>query len=96
LNDEKKEYVLSEQLLKSDTSIRAIIRESLKGESKLDFIHKLGIAQKVCYETLYWLELLFATEIINKNEFDTIYPDVDRIMKLLRSIIISTKTNLKK
>ena len=96
LNEEKKEYILSKQLLKSGTSIGANIREAINGESKLDFIHKLGIAQKECDETLYWLELLSATDIINQKEFDSIYPDIERILKLLRSIIISTKNNLKK
>lgn len=96
LNNEKKEYILSKQLLKSGTSIGANIREAINGESKLDFIHKLGIAQKECDETLYWLELLFATDIINQKEYDSIYPDIERILKLLRSIIISTKSNLKK
>lgn len=96
LNEEKKEYILSKQLLKSGTSIGANIRESLNGESKLDLIHKLGIAQKECYETLYWLELFLAAEIINEKEYVSIYPDVEKVLKLLRSIIISIKSKLKK
>jgi four helix bundle protein len=55
--------------LKSGTSIGANIREAINGESKIDFIHNLGIAQKECDETLYWLELLLATEIITFNYY---------------------------
>lgn len=55
---DKKEYVLSKQLLRSGTAIGALIREAQNAESKADFIHKLGIAQKECDETIYWLELL--------------------------------------
>ncbi len=76
LNEEKKEFILSKQLLKSGTSIGANIREAINGESKLDFIHKLAIAHKECDETLHWLELLFESDIINQKEFDSIYPDV--------------------
>jgi four helix bundle protein len=93
LNDDKKEYILSKQLLKSGTSIGANVRESLNGESKLDFIHKLSIAQKEADETLFWLELLKETNKINTKEFDSIYPEVERVLKLIRSIILSTKSN---
>lgn len=61
LSETKKEYVLSKQLLGSGTSVGANIRETDNAESKLDFIHKLSIAQKECDETLYWLELLKVT-----------------------------------
>lgn len=55
--NKKKEYVLSKQVLRSGTAIGALIREAQNAESKADFIHKLGIAQKECDETIYWLEL---------------------------------------
>jgi four helix bundle protein len=58
LNNERKEFVLSKQLLRSGTSIGANIREAINAESTADFIHKLAIAQKECDETLYWIELL--------------------------------------
>lgn len=96
LNEEKKEYILSKQLLKSGTSIGANIREALNGESKLDFIHKLRISQKECDETIYWLELLKETEIITQKEFDSIYPETTELLKLIRSIIIKSKSNLTK
>lgn len=96
LIEEKKEYIIGKQLLKSGTSIGANVREAINGESKVDFIHKLGIAQKECDETLYWLELLKEAEIISQKEFDSIYPDALELLKMIRSIIIKTiKTNIK-
>jgi four helix bundle protein len=94
IRDERKEYVLSKQLLRSGTSVGANIRESQNAESTLDFIHKLGIAQKELDETLYWLELLKATEILSKKEFDSIYKDATALLKIIRSIIISTKKKI--
>jgi len=84
LNQEKKEFVLSKQLLRSGTSIRALVRESEQAESKKDFIHKLAIAQKEANETDYWLELLF----------QSIKSDIIEINKILASIIITTKQKL--
>lgn len=66
LKDEKKEYVLSKQLLRSSTSVGALIRESEHSESKKDFILKFSISQKEINETLYWLELLNSTQIITQ------------------------------
>jgi four helix bundle protein len=91
LCEEKKEYVLSKQLLRSGTSIGANIREGQNGESKADFIHKFGIAQKETDETMYWLELLKETNYINENEFNSIYNDATELLKIIRSIIISSK-----
>jgi four helix bundle protein len=82
-------------LLRSGTSIGVNIRGALNSESKMDFVHKLAIAQKSTDETLYWLELLKETEIITQKEFDSIYTESLEILKLLRSIILKTKTNLK-
>lgn len=56
LSDEKKEYIISKQILRSGTAIGALYREAEHAESKKDFIHKLAIAQKECNETLYWIE----------------------------------------
>ncbi|RLJ32605.1 four helix bundle protein [Chryseobacterium sp. 7] len=63
LSANKNEYVLSKQLLRSGTAVGALIRESQNAESKADFIHKLSIAQKECDESIYWIELLFQTDI---------------------------------
>jgi four helix bundle protein len=91
LCNERKEYVLSKQLLRSGTSIGANIREALNAESTADFIHKCAIAQKECDETLYWLELLKETEYISEKEFISINDDASELLKIIRSIIISAK-----
>ena len=92
----QKEYVLSRQLLKAGTSIGANIREAQNGESKSDYIHKMGIAQKECSETLYWLELLKATNYLHDEIFCGIYDEVNDLLKIIRSIIITSKKNISK
>ncbi len=87
----RNEYDLGRQLLRSGTGVGANIREASRAESDLDFIHKLAIAQKECEETLYWLELLQASEIISKQEFELHYPLYDEIMKLLVYSIVKVK-----
>ena len=89
LCDEKHEYVLSKQVLRSGTSIGANIREAQRGQSKPDFYSKMNIALKEADETAYWLELLYESDYIGKSAFDSIYADCDEIIKLLTSI---TKT----
>lgn len=88
---EKREFVMSKQILKSGTSPGALIREARNAESTKDFIHKLAIAQKEAGETLYWLELLHATDFISEPEFNSIYSDTQEVMKLLRSSILTKK-----
>jgi four helix bundle protein len=90
------EYIMSKQILRSGTSIGANIREAKNAESKADFIHKMGIPQKEADETLYWLELLHATDYISQEEFSSMNNDGIEVLKLVKSIIISTKNNLKK
>lgn len=94
LCNDKKEFILSKQLLRSGTSVGAMVRESEHSESKADFIHKLAIAQKEINETIYWLELLQKTEYLSLNQFDAINNDAIEIIKLITSIIKSTKANL--
>ncbi|MBM2813896.1 MAG: hypothetical protein HW421_658 [Ignavibacteria bacterium] len=94
LCEQKKEFVLSKQLLRSGTSVGANIREGDNAESKSDFIHKLAIAQKECDETIFWLELLKATDYLTETEFDSINKDALEIMKLLITIIKSSKKSL--
>jgi four helix bundle protein len=96
LRDEKKEYVLSKQLLRSGTSVGAMVREAEHSESIADFIHKLSIAQKEINETIYWLELLNATSYFNHKEFDSISEDSVEIIKLITAVIKTTKLNIKK
>jgi four helix bundle protein len=91
LQAEKKEFVLSKQLLRSGTAVGAMVREAEHSESKADFIHKLAIAQKEINESIYWLELLNATEYISKEQFESINTDAVEIIKLITSIIKTTK-----
>src|SRR5665647_2554119 len=70
LQTEKKEYILSKQLMRSGTSVGAIVRESEQAESKSDFIHKLAIAQKEASETEYWIELLNQSGYIDKTQYE--------------------------
>ena len=87
----KKEFVLSKQLLRSGTAVGALIREAQNAESKADFIHKLAIAQKECDESTYWIELLFQTEFLSLIEYENINNDALEILKMIRSAIITTK-----
>lgn len=89
------EFVLTKQLLKSGTSIGANVRESTNAESGADFIHKFGIAQKECDETLYWLELMKETGYLTEIEFSSMAKDCNELMKIIRSIILTRKANLK-
>jgi four helix bundle protein len=93
LTETKKEYVLSKQLLRSGAAIGALVREAQNAESAKDFIHKLGIAQKECDETIYWLELLKETEYINDKEFESINNEANELLKMIRSAILSSKKN---
>ena len=93
LTEQKKEYVLSKQILRSGTSVGAMVRESEHAQSKADFIHKLSIAQKEINETLYWLELFQATNYLSSQEFESINENAVEIIKLITSIIKTTKNN---
>ncbi len=94
LTNDKKEFVMSKQLLRSGTSIGANIREAQNAQSKADFVHKLSISQKECDETMYWLELLQATEFLSQDKFNSINNEAQELLKMLRSSIITTKKNL--
>ena len=88
---EKKEFVLSKQLLRSGTSIGAMVRESAHAESKADFIHKMAIAQKEAYESEYWIELLFQSGYLEKKQYQSISDDVSELLKIISSIILTAK-----
>jgi four helix bundle protein len=94
LCNDRKEFVLSKQLLRSGTSIGANVREALNAQSAADFIHKCAIAQKECDETLYWMELLKETEYIDEKEFISINKDAEELLKIIRSIILTSKNKL--
>jgi four helix bundle protein len=91
LSNEKREYILSKQLLKSGTSVGALIREAEHAESKMDFKHKMSIAQKEINETIYWLELLKDTNYLTVNQFDNINKDAIEIIKIITSILKTIK-----
>jgi len=93
LVDEKKEFVMAKQLLRSGTSVGAMVREAEHAESKNDFSHKMAIAQKEINETIYWLELLKETNYLTQVEFDNMNNDAVEVIKLITSIIKSTKAN---
>ena len=94
LSNEKHEYVLSKQILRSGTSIGANVRESVNAQSKLDFISKLNIALKESNETEYWLELLNETGYIDDNQFESMIEDNKNLTGTLINIIKTTKENL--
>mgnify|MGYP003607828024 CR=1 FL=1 len=96
ITETKREFVMSKQVYRSGTAVGALIREAQNAESKLDFIHKLAIAQKECDETMYWLELLKATNFISENEFDSISKDNLELLKMLKSSILTVKSSIKK
>ena len=91
LTEERNEHILSKQLLRSGTAIGALIREAEFAESKKDFVHKLTIALKETNETEYWLILLKESDYISSEPFDSIIMDCRELMKLLISIIKSSK-----
>ena len=94
LTIEKKEYVLSKQILRSGTNPGAMIHESLNSESGLDFIHKLSIALKETTETQYWLKLLFHSGYLSETEYNSILLDTIEVGKILTSSIKTKKKNL--
>ena len=95
LCDEKKEYVLSKQLLRSGTSIGANINEAQAGQSKADFIAKMSISSKEARESKYWINLLIKTDYLNINEnyVQSLINDIEEIIKLLTSIVKSSMEN---
>ena len=89
---EKKEFVLSRQLLRSGTSIGAMVREAEQAESRADFTYKFAIGLKEANETDYWLDLLKETDYISALEYNEIKNDIGEILKLLTSIIKTSKS----
>jgi len=93
LTETKREFVLSKQILRSGSAIGALIRESEHAESKADFIHKLSIALKEANESDYWIELLFKSNYLTELEYKILFSDLDEIIRLLVSIIKTSKGN---
>lgn len=94
LTQDRKEYILSKQLLRSGTAIGALIREAEHGQSKADFLSKMNIALKEANETDYWLLLLYKGEYLNEKEYNSIIEDCTELLKMLIKIVKTTKENL--
>ena len=95
ISTEKKEFVLSKQILRSGTSIGANVEEATQAQSKTDFVHKLSIAQKESAETNYWLRLLRDSEFLTEKQAESLLVDCEEIQKMLTSSIKTSKENLK-
>jgi len=91
LREEKKEFVLTNQLLRSGTSVGANVAEAQQAQSKADFAHKMNVALKEAYETDYWLRLLNATDYLNDKAFGSIMEDCQELEKLLITIVKTAK-----
>ena len=94
-NNNYQQNILNKQLLRSATAVGALIREAQNAESKTDFIHKLGIAQKECDESCYWLEILNKTKMIDGLVYKELHFEASSLLRLIRSAIITTKTKMK-
>ena len=92
LNTDRKEYILSKQLLRAGTSVGANIVEAEQGQSRADFVSKMNIALKEAAETNYWLRLLQATDYLTESEFTSIIADCRELEKILTSIIKTTRS----
>lgn len=95
LKKQHSEYELSHQIIRSGTAVGALIREAEHAFSRKDFIHKLTIGLKEANESIYWLELLHATDYINKRMFDSLVKDTVELLKMLVASVKTTKANNK-
>lgn len=96
LSKDRNEWVMSKQLLRSGTAIGASISEAKYAESKLDFIHKFGISQKECSEAEYWITLLYKTDYLSINEYNSLIDDNTKLMKMITASILTAKKSLRK
>jgi len=93
-SEEKREYVLSKQVLRSGTSIGANVEEAIGAQSEKDFRAKMSIAYKEARETSYWLRLLHDSKYIDKASFESIHNDCEELLKILGSIIKTMKLRI--
>ena len=96
LREEKKEFVLSKQILRSGTSIGALIQEAEYAQSTADFINKFSISLKEANETAYWLLLLKDTNYVGKKMFDSLHSDCNEVISMLVSTVKTLKTKTQK
>ncbi len=85
--------MLSKQVLRSGTAIGALVREAEHAESRADFSHKMNIALKEANETLYWIDLLHQTEYLTTDQFTSLHPNAEELVKLLVSIVKTSREN---
>ena len=90
---EKNEYIMSKQLLRSGTSIGANIHEGIFAQSKADFVSKISISMKEASETSYWLTILCQTEYISESMYQSLKKDLDEIIRIIISSIKTSKKN---
>ena len=95
LKNEKREFILSTQILRSGTSIGANVEEGIGAQSKADFISKFSIAYKEARETSYWLRLLYATDYLSKEMSDSLINDAEELYRIIGKIEITSKRNPK-
>ncbi|MDR0295920.1 MAG: four helix bundle protein [Prevotellaceae bacterium] len=95
LCEDKKEFVLSKQILRSGISFGANLEEGIGAQSEKDFLSKISIAYKEARETIYWLKLLNTTNYISEEQFHSINIDAEEICKIAAKIIITLKNKLK-
>ena len=96
LNESRREYIMSKQLLRAGTSVSANVAEAEKAISKREFLSKMYIAYKECCETSHWIKLLYNSGYINEREYESIYNDCEELRKILSSITKTTRENLNK
>ncbi|MDR1097821.1 MAG: four helix bundle protein [Tannerella sp.] len=94
LTSDKKEFILSKQVLRSGTAIGALVKEAEHAQSKADFLNKMNIALKEANETEYWLMLLKDSHFLPETEFNSIHIDCSELIRLLVSIVKTTKASL--
>ena len=94
LTKEKNEFTISKQVLRSGTSPGANVREAQNGESDANFIHKMGVAQKETAETIYWLDLLHATDYLTETEYESLLKDSEELLKMIRSAVLTKKRKI--
>lgn len=94
ITSDKKEFILSKQVLRSGTAIGALVKEAEHAQSKADFLNKMNIALKEANETEYWLTLLKDSHFLPEKEFNSIHTDCCELIRLLVSIVKTTKKNL--
>lgn len=94
LIDEKKEFILSKQLLRCGTSVGANVEEAIGGQSLKDFFAKLNVSYKEARETMYWLRLIKDSDILNEKEADSLMNDCDELLKIIGTIIKTMKVKL--